>query len=443
LTALEAKVAVRVEGVSKRYRRSAPGRQLRTLKSALLERSLIHGLTDEESIVALENVSFEVAAGEAFALLGGNGSGKSTLLKILAGILKPTAGSVLVEGRLSALIELGAGFHPEISGRENVFINGSVLGLTRREIAEHFDEIVEFAGLEEFIDEPVKHYSSGMYVRLGFAVAVHTRPDVLLVDEVLAVGDEAFAHRCLRRIEELLARGKTLILVSHSLDLVGDLCDRALWLDDGRPRLLGEPRRVIDAYRQSIAEEEGRQHREEKDREDAEERAVLADADRWGSGDVELVEVRLLGAEGEERYHFQAGDEVTVELVVEARRRLDDVVFGLALSTPRGVEVWGSNTDLAGFVSRSLEGHAVVRARFPSLRLGPGDYVLDAAAHDRAGAPFDYRRKAATFTVTAPGDERGLGVYFPQHRWEFSGEGLTMDRARSGAAERGEPKAKE
>jgi len=440
---MSARIAVRVEGVSKRYRRSAPGRQLRTLKSALLNRSLIRGLTAEESILALEDVSFEVAAGEAFALVGGNGCGKSTLLKIVAGILKPTTGSVFVDGRLSALIELGAGFHPEISGRENVFINGSVLGLTRREIAEHFDEIVEFAGLEEFIDEPVKHYSSGMYVRLGFAVAVHTRPDVLLVDEVLAVGDEAFAHRCLRRIEELLRQGKTLILVSHSLDLVDDLCDRALWLDDGKPRLLGEPRRVIDAYRQSIAEEEGRQHREEKDREDAEQRPALADADRWGSGEVELVEVRLLGEDGEERYHFQAGEPVTVELTVDAKRRLDDVVFGLLLTTPRGVEVWGSNTELAGFASRSVEGRAVVRTRFPSLRLGPGDYLLDAAAHTRAGAPFDYRRKAASFTMTAPDEQRGLGVYFPQHRWEFSGEGLVMDRARPGAQERGATKAEE
>ena len=273
--------AIRVDAVSKLYRRSAPGKHLRTLKSALVDRSLTRGLTAEESIAALTQVSFEVPKGQAFGLIGGNGSGKSTLLKIVAGILKPTEGQVTVDGRVSALIELGAGFHPEISGRENVFINGSILGLTRREISDRFDEIIEFAGLEDFIDEPVKHYSSGMYVRLGFAVAVHTRPDVLLVDEVLAVGDESFAHRCLKRIEEMLALGKTLLFVSHSLDLVETLCDRVLWLEDGHPRLLGEPRRVIDAYRQAVAEEESLKHREDAQKQD---RVVIPRPGQRGAG---------------------------------------------------------------------------------------------------------------------------------------------------------------
>jgi ABC-type polysaccharide/polyol phosphate transport system ATPase subunit len=419
--------AIRVDAVSKLYRRSAPGKHLRTLKSALVDRSLTRGLTAEESIAALAEVSFEVPKGQAFGLIGGNGSGKSTLLKIVAGILKPTEGRVTVDGRVSALIELGAGFHPEISGRENVFINGSILGLTRREISERFDEIVEFAGLADFIDEPVKHYSSGMYVRLGFAVAVHTRPDVLLVDEVLAVGDESFAHRCLKRIEEMLALGKTLLFVSHSLDLVETLCDRVLWLEDGRPRLLGEPRRVIDAYRQAVAEEESVKHREEAQKQDRVEVSPGAseveggDVLRWGSGEAEITAVRLLDASGAERYHFRVGEPVTVELAVQAHQALDDVVFGLALSTPRGVEVWGSNTDLAGLAGR-LTSTATVRAEFPTLRLGPGDYALDAAIHTKVGAPFDYRRKVVSFSVIAAEGERGVGIYFPEHRWRFSGD---------------------
>jgi len=199
---------IRVEGVSKLYRRTLPGDRLRTLKSALVGRSLASGLKPEESIAALETVGFSVHAGEAFGVIGGNGSGKSTLLKLVAGMLKPTTGRITVAGRVAALIELGAGFHPEISGRENVFINGAVLGLTRKQIERRYADIVEFSGLGDFMEEPVKNYSSGMYVRLGFAVAVNTDPDVLLVDEVLAVGDEAFAHRCLRRIEEFLAAGK-------------------------------------------------------------------------------------------------------------------------------------------------------------------------------------------------------------------------------------------
>ena len=193
-------VAIRAEHLSKLYRRMAPGFKLRTLKSALLERSLTEGLNPEDTIPALDDVSFTVEKGRAFGVIGSNGSGKSTLLKILTGMLKPTTGSVDVDGRIAALIELGAGFHPEISGRENIFINGAVLGLSKREIERRYDDIVEFSGLADFIEEPVKNYSSGMYVRLGFAVAIHTDPDVLLVDEVLAVGDEAFQHKFLRRI---------------------------------------------------------------------------------------------------------------------------------------------------------------------------------------------------------------------------------------------------
>ena len=262
--------AIRVEGVSKLYRRTAAGHHLRTLKSALIERSLVAGLRREDAISALSDISFTVARGEAVGLIGSNGSGKSTLLKTVAGILKPTTGSIRVDGRVAALIELGAGFHPEISGRENIYINGAVLGLSRRQINRRFDDIVEFSGLADFIEEPVKNYSSGMYVRLGFAVAIHTDPDILMVDEVLAVGDEAFSHRCLRRIEEFLAAGNTLLLVSHSLDLIEEVCDRVLWIEGGELRASGLPRRVVDAYRGSIAAAEGQAHRQAKEEREGE-----------------------------------------------------------------------------------------------------------------------------------------------------------------------------
>jgi len=426
-----------VEGVSKLYRRSTPGDQLRTLKSALLEGTLTRGLARENAIAALEDVSFSVGPGEAMGVVGGNGSGKSTLLKVVSGILKPSAGRVEVNGRLAALIELGAGFHPEISGRENVYVNGAVLGLSRKEIDRRFDDIVEFSGLGDFIQEPVKNYSSGMYVRLGFAVAVHTDPDVLLVDEVLAVGDEAFAHRCIRRIEELLASGRTLLFVSHALDLVEDLCDRVLWLDGGRARLLGSPRRVVDAYRQAVAEEEGREHQEAKqrsdaragddagDREPAEEPGAGSGEEeplRWGSRRAEVVTARLLVGDGdraEERYHFECGEPVTFEIEAEAGEELTDFVFGVGVHTPRGVECWGTNTDLAGFRARRLEGRARVRLVCPGLRLAPGEYLADVAVHARDGTPYDYRRKLFAFSVTAR--ERGVGLYFPEHRWEAEG----------------------
>jgi len=416
---------IRVAGLTKLYRRLAPGAHFKTLKSALLDGSLTGGLRRDEAIVALDGIDFEVPPGEAFGVIGGNGSGKSTLLKIIAGLLRPTTGEVVVDGRVAALIELGAGFHPEISGRENVFINGAILGLSRREIERRFDSIVDFAGLEAFIDEPVKNYSSGMYVRLGFAVAVHTDPDVLLVDEVLSVGDEAFSHRCLRRMEEFLEAGKTLLFVSHGLDLMQELCDRLLWLDGGRQRLVGEPRRVVDAYRQAVAEAEGEEHRRAKDERQQHDTDGDADGDaeaprRWGSGEAEITAVRLLGGDGEERYRFASGEAVTVEMTVVPRQPLDDFVFGIGILTPRGIDCWGVNTELAGFRPRRLVGPVSVRVVCPALRLGPGDYRLDVAVHARDGAPYDYRRGAVTFTVTST--QRGAGLYFPRHRWEFGGE---------------------
>lgn len=408
--------ALQVQDLVKLYRRVAPGDQLRTLKSALLERTLLRGLTRDKAIVALDGVSFDVAPGEAFGVIGGNGSGKSTLLKIVAGILKPTSGTVESVGRVAALIELGAGFHPEISGRENVYINGSILGLTRAEIDRRFDDIVAFSGLEDFIEEPVKNYSSGMYVRLGFAVAVHTDPDVLLVDEVLAVGDESFAHRCLKRIDRMLAEGKALLFVSHSLDLVQELCDRVLWLDRGVPREMGSPRRVVDAYRQAVAEEEGREHLEEQ-RERREEEPE--ETDRWGSREAEILSVRMLSSTDEETYLIHTGDAVTVEIRARAQTSLTDFVFGVGITTPRGTEVWGTNTHLEGFEPGRFEGEAVVRLSLPELRLAPGEYLLDVAVHAEDGAPYDYRRRVAEFTVASR--ERGVGLYFPRRRWSFEG----------------------
>jgi lipopolysaccharide transport system ATP-binding protein len=388
--AIEPPEAIRVEGLSKLYRRTLPGDRLRTLKSALVGRSLASGLKPEESIAALEQVDFSVHQGEAFGVIGGNGSGKSTLLKLAAGMLKPTTGRI---------------------------INGAVLGLPRKLIASRYEEIVEFAGLGDFMEEPVKNYSSGMYVRLGFAVAVNTDPDVLLVDEVLAVGDEAFAHRCLRRIEEFLAAGKTLLLVSHSLDLVEGVCDRVLWLENGHQRLVGEPRRVIDAYRQEVAEREGEEHREaRKQREQA--GGEVPEELRWGSRDAEIVSLRLI-AGGEERYHVTTGEDVTFEIRARAGRPLDDFVFGVAISTPRDHEVWGTNTDIEGYAAGHFEGDAVARLTCPGFRLAPGEYVVDVAIHSKEGVAYDYQRRALTFTVTAT--TGGVGVYFPEHRWEFSG----------------------
>src|SRR5262247_1110244 len=247
--------AIELTNVTKIYRRYS-GRQFATLKSALLQRSILRDLQASETFPALVDVSFSVARGSTYGVIGRNGSGKSTALKLVAGITKPTSGQVRVDGRISALIELGAGFHPEISGRENVYINGIMLGLTKRQIQERFDEIVDLAELREFIDAPVKTYSSGMYMRLGFAVAIHVNPDVLLVDEVLAVGDEGFTHKCLDKFSEFKRRGKTVLLVTHALPMVERFCDEALWLDHGEKMGMGDPKRVIGAYVTDVERQE-------------------------------------------------------------------------------------------------------------------------------------------------------------------------------------------
>ena len=331
--------AIEVIHASKIYRRYNRRRQFATLKSALLSRSLVRDLEPDETFSAVQDVTFTLPAGRTLGVIGRNGSGKSTMLKLVAGITKPTSGTVTVNGRISALIELGAGFHPEISGRENVFINGIMLGLTKKEITRRFDEIVEFAELEEFIDAPVKTYSSGMYMRLGFAVAIHVDPDVLLVDEVLAVGDEGFTHKCLDKFAEFKRRGKTILLVTHSLGLVERFCDEALWLDGGRLKGLGDPRRVVGAYVTDVeaAEETQLAAADAK----AQESAVIVSPDepatallpdhpietaeapadmfrategRWGSREVEITDVLLTAADGERGHVFHSGEPLDIRM---------------------------------------------------------------------------------------------------------------------------------
>jgi ABC-type polysaccharide/polyol phosphate transport system ATPase subunit len=432
-------IAIDARDVTKVYRKFAHRKQFATIKSALLTGSLVRDLRPDETFAALKGVSFQVPAGCTYGIIGRNGSGKSTMLKCVAGISRPTTGSVTVNGRISALIELGAGFHPEISGRENVFINGIMLGLSRKEIARRFDEIVEFAELEEFIDAPVKTYSSGMYMRLGFAVAIHVDPDVLLVDEVLAVGDEGFTHKCLDKFGEFRRRGKTVLLVTHSLALVERFCDEALWIDGGLARAHGDPRRVVGAYITDVekSEERALAAADAKAREQAEAAPetgqVVADpvqaADtpddgfraaegRWGSREVEITGVRLLGEDGQAGHVFHSGEAVTIELAVTAPQPVTDFAFGVGLFNADGVCCYGTNTDLAELKSVELSGSGTVRFVIDSLELVEGTYKLDVAAHKRDGYAYDYHRQLYTFRVKSR--TKDAGIYRPRHRWEFS-----------------------
>jgi ABC-type polysaccharide/polyol phosphate transport system ATPase subunit len=416
--------------VSKVYRRFLHKNQFKTLKSALLRGSLLSDLRPDQTFTALDGVSFEVPAGTMFGVIGENGSGKSTLLKLTAGITKPTRGELRVNGRISALIELGAGFHPEISGRENVAINGIMLGLTRRQVEERFDEIVAFAELEKFIDAPVKTYSSGMYMRLGFAVAIHVDPDVLLIDEVLAVGDEAFTRKCLDKVGEFRRRGKTIVLVTHSLGLVEKMCDQALWLRRGRIADQGDPKRVVDAYltyvaggeEALLAREHGQPPSAPAPAEPAPEPAPEPGyrEGRWGSREVEITNVRLLDDRGQERHVYVPGETLCIALDVRAAQPVDDFVFGVGVFTANGVSAYGTNTDIEDFKATRLAGEGQVRLHLDDLRLVEGTYLLDVAAHRRDGTPFDYHRGLYSFRVKSR--IKDVGVYRPAHRWEFRGD---------------------
>ena len=431
--------AIELVNVSKIYRRYG-GRHFSTLKSALLQRSILRDLQPSETFPALTGVTFSVPKGSTCGVIGRNGSGKSTALKLVAGITKPTSGSVHVEGRISALIELGAGFHPEISGRENVFINGIMLGLTRREIQERFDEIVDFAELQEFIDAPVKTYSSGMYMRLGFAVAIHVNPDVLLVDEVLAVGDEGFTHKCLDKFAEFRRRGKTILLVTHSLNLVERFCDEALWLDEGRALSHGDPKRVVGAYLTKVEEGEaqllaettakavedaGRDGQEGRDGQQGQERPVdptsnmyQATEGRWGSREVEITNVAFLDAGGQPSFVFHSGDQMSIRLKVRAVHPIEDFVFGIGLFNADGVCCYGTNTYLEEMNPERLTGEAEATFSVESLDLIEGTYKLDVAVHKRDGFPYDYHRLLYTFRVKSRTHD--VGIYRPRHRWSFS-----------------------
>jgi ABC-type polysaccharide/polyol phosphate transport system ATPase subunit len=321
-----------------------------------------------DNFTAVNDVTFNVREGEVFGVIGQNGSGKSTLLKCMAGILQPNAGSVRVHKRMSALLELGAGFHPELSGRENVFLNAAILGMGRKEIAGRFDEIVDFAGLENFIDSPVKTYSTGMYVRLAFAVAINVDPQLLIIDEILAVGDVTFQQKCFEKFVDFRNEGRTIVLVTHAMNSVRDMCDRAIWLEHGKLVAEGDPSDLVESYTERMLGERG----------------VRSDGStRRGSGEVQIEHIEMFVSDGTEPVkRFRTGDDVRIRLYYRADQAIARPVFGISIDSLGGTTLSSPCTRDVGLIPEKIEGNGFVEILLPSIALMPGTFDLHTSITD-------------------------------------------------------------
>jgi ABC-2 type transport system ATP-binding protein len=385
--------AIEIEHVSKSFK------IYREKYTSAKERIIHFGRVPHEEFQALDDVSLRIEAGQTMGLLGHNGSGKSTLLKCMAGILQPSSGSVTTVGRLAALLELGAGFQPDLTGRENVYLNASILGLKKGFVDKVFDEIVAFAELERFIDTPVKHYSSGMYIRLGFATAVHVDPEILLVDEVLAVGDESFQRKCLDKVRTFQSEGRTIVVVTHAADLVRQMCDHAAALDHGKLVIEGEPNDVIREFRERLmsgvtsAAEVGR------------EMATSELSPLWGKVRIEEVEVVYPDPE---RHNVHPGESLCFDVHLSSNEPTSDVVIGFAIYGPMGELIAGTNSSLKGADLGVVDGRRRVRFDLGSVPLLDGTYGLTVGAHTLSGLVYDHWEQKRRFEVAAGGKDQGM-----------------------------------
>lgn len=385
---------IRLENVWVQYR--VPQERIGTFKEYAIR--WLQGRVRHRSFWALKNVSLSVRRGEVFGLIGPNGAGKSTLLKLVAQVLRPTRGRVLVHGRVAPLLEIGAGFHPELTGRENVLLNGAMLGFTRREMEKKLQSIVEFAELGDFIDAPLRTYSSGMWARLGFAVATDTQPEILIIDEILSVGDEAFQHKSLERIQSFRAQGATILLVSHSMAMIEQMCQRAAWLDHGEVIASGDAIAVVDRYLGRVRDDEGKRLAQE---------SAQVPVNRWGDRTMEITRVTIQNAQNVEQHVFHTGETLVLRIDYFAHQLLDSPTIGVAIHRQDGVHVTGPNTDFAGLDLGRVEGPGSVLYIIPELTLLEGLYNISVSAHNHDDTQmYDYHDRLYPFRV----DNRGHNI---------------------------------
>ncbi len=419
--------AVTIDSVSKMFKLA------RDKPKSAKERVIRAGRIDWEEFHALSDVSFDVDTGETLAMLGHNGSGKSTLLKCVAGTLRPTSGTITTRGRLAALLELGAGFHPDLTGRENVYLNGSILGFSKVQVDAIFDDVVEFAELHEFIDQQVKHFSSGMYARLGFAVAINVEPDILLVDEVLSVGDEAFQRKCIDRIRRMQRDGRTILVVSHATDTVRQICDRAVVLDHGRKIADGPPGESIRTFREALAARgvEVPLDAEEADHAppvaidpDTGQVPIVVSTETRPADPTATVKIRHVIPDypDPEAGHLLPGQPLRLRIGYAATGLIDDVAFALEIFDERGTRLMGTTTDVLEQYIHAVDGEGEVVFAFEQVPLLDGRFPLTVAIHSHDGGTiYDEREFEDAIAVMNPGRTRGT-VHFPakiEHIFDF------------------------
>jgi len=402
---------IELSNVSKRYllRRGWHVKSIRDEVGRLAMRLVRRGAPTQDDFWALKDVTFSLEKGEVLGLVGRNGAGKSTLLKILSRVTVPTRGTFVARGRLGALIEIGAGFHPELSGRENVFLNGSIMGMSRREVQEKFDRIISFAEIERFIDTPIKHYSSGQQMRLGFSVAAHVDPDILLIDEILAVGDASFQAKCLNKLAELKEDDKTIILVSHNLTNITEHAKRAVWLDGGSVRMIGEPNEVVDAYLEHVTSDGVGG--------EAQSPEARLDPDR----ELTIGEVVVRNREEAIQGRFDCGETVLVDVSYATRRAMPGVVFVVSIQDLHGYPLGGVATDPDSVKVNGAVEQGVLRLRLDPILFTKGAYTLSVHAMDPVTKRYhDIRRRAARILIDghrATSRESSGHVHYP-HQWE-------------------------
>jgi lipopolysaccharide transport system ATP-binding protein len=406
--------AIIVQGLAKQFRRYQADRP-RTLKEAFIRG--FRGGKPIEHFWALRDVNFSVSSGCMLGVIGANGAGKSTLLRLIGGVGRPDKGSVQVHGRIGALLDLGVGFHPELSGRENVFISGVIAGLTRREVAQRFESIVAFAELQRFIESPLRTYSTGMQMRLAFAVAVHTAPEILLIDEVLAVGDASFQRKCLQRIAQFKAEGCAIILVSHDTTLIQQLCDEVLWLRAGRIVAQGNSEMVVGQYLDELSAETRR--RTPMDWPTLQTRMgteLRVNESRFGSLELEITDVRLLEPAGVLATELESGDPLRVEIDYVSPQPVQAPIFGVTISREDGLICCDTSTSAAGLILPTIHGRGQITLHLERLDLEGGQYYVDVGVYEAGwGYAYDYHWHVYPLLIHASGGHHG--VLRPPHRW--------------------------